>query len=493
MSYIKSYGIALPHFRIEDSILHPRGKKGVTKSVCFTDEDVVTLAFQAALNCLDLSTSASGSPSGVEDSQLKSHSSALLRVQPDAVFFATSTPVFKNRYHASYLADLLNLPQGILALDFLNSARSGTDALLLANTLIDSGKFKNILVIASDVHFPSIGKELSTPFGHVACAILVSNEKARSTEEAFGRGIAEITSAKSYSSSLAEEFSYKENNIQYDPRFSRDAGFKANLTSALKNFVSNPKPFDAVILNSLYARMAGGIFAKAGFLETQFAKDTLSSKVGNTGAVHAFLLLINEIENEKKNILLADYTNGTNFFEIKNHSSISEKPLQNQLQNFELINSYQDYLLLRKAGNFNSAKYEIKEMFSSEMMLEREKDTLQYLKGLKCDSCGTIYYLKSTRCKKCKEDKFSTVQLATTGKVYTLTAEHYFPSSFPPINMLVIDLEGGGRITVQQTDTMYPEKNKIEIGSKVKLVLRKMIENDGKPNYFWKAIITNSY
>lgn len=458
MSYIKKYGVAIPRFRIEDTILYPKAKKGITKLVCFADEDLITLAFQAASN-LKLET---------------------LNSKLDAVLFATSTPVFKSRYHASFLADLLNLPQGILALDFTNSARSGTDALLLANTLIDSGKFKNILVVGADVHFPAIGKELSTPFGHAACAILLSNENEV--------GVAEITAAKSYSSSLSEEFSYKKNTIQYDPRFSRDAGFKTNLTNSLQDFVTNPKQYDAVILNSLYGRMAGGIFAKAGFKETQFAKDTLSFKLGNTGAVHALLLLVIEIENEKKNILLVDYTNGTNFFEIKNQGSNTEKVLLEQMKNFELINTYQDYLLLRKAGNFNSAKYETKEMFSSEMMQEREKDMLQYLKGLKCDSCGTIYYLKSTRCKKCKTDKFSIVQLAKTGTVYTLTSEHYFPSSFPPIHMLVIDLDGGGRITVQQTDTMYLEKNKIEIGSKVKLVLRKMIENDGKPNYFWKAI-----
>lgn len=456
MSFIKDYNIAIPRFRITDNSLHPRLGRNGQHSICFADEDLITLAFQATAN-LKLET---------------------LNSKLDGVLFATLTPVFKNRYHASFLADLLNLPQGILALDFTNSARSGTDALLLANTLIDSGEYKNILVVAADVHFPAIGKELSTPFGHGACAILLSNEK----------GIAEITAAKSYSSSLAEEFSYKGNAIQYDPRFSRDAGFKTNLTSSLKNFVSNPKQYDAIILNSLYARIAGGIFAKTGFEETHFAKDTLTSKIGNTGAAHALLLLVNEIENEKKNILLADYTNGTNFFEIKKQSTIQEKVVQNQLENVEFITSYQDYLLLRKAGNYNSANYETKEMFSSEMMQEREKDTLQYLKGLKCDSCGTIYYLKSTRCKKCKTDKFSEVQLSKQGTVYTLTSEHYFPSSFPPIHMLVIDLDGGGRVTVQQTDTMYLENNKIEIGSKVKLVLRKMIENDAKPNYFWKAI-----
>ena len=466
MSFIKKYGIALPHYRIEDSTLNPKtGKKGVMKAVCFSDEDIITLAFDASSTCFEIGAD------GVENINIKS--------QIDGIFFASSSPVFHNRYHASYLADLLNLPQGILALDFTNSSRSGADALLLANDLIDSGKYKNILVVAADVDFPEIGKERSTPFGHAACAVLLNNEK----------GIAEISLAKSFSSSLAEEFSYKLNSIQYDPRYSRDAGFKNNITASLKNIVSNPKSFDAVILNSLYARLAGGVFAKAGFTETQFAKDSLTSKIGNTGAVHALLLLINEIENDKKNILLADYTNGTNFFEIKSNIVPEHKSLQQQLNNYDLINTYQDYLLLRKAGNFKSFKYGTKEMFSSEMMQDREKETLLYLKGLKCEECGTIYYLKSARCKKCKCDKFSSVELQKTGTVYAFTSEHYFPSSFPPINMVIVDLDGGGRMTVQQTDTMFPEKNKMEIGARVKLVLRKMIENDAKPNYFWKALL----
>lgn len=455
MSQIKSYGIALPQFRIEDCVLHPKGKKGAMKSVCFPDEDIITLAFEAAQNCLENQNCAI-----------------------DGIFFATSSPVFQNRYHASFLADLLNLPSGILALDFTNSARSGTDALLLANNLIDSGKFRNILVIASDVHFPEIGKELSTPFGHAACSFLLSSEN----------GFAEVTYAQSFSSSLAEEFSYKSEKIQYDPRFARDAGFKTNLTYSLKKFVFTQSKFDAVILNSLYARMAGGIFAKAGFDEKQFAKDSISSQIGNSGATHALILLAYELENGKQNILLADYTNGTNFFDLVRNSSPVGNSAKQILENFTLIQSYQAYLLLKKAGDFNSPQYKTKEMFSSEMIQEREKETLLYLFGWKCEDCETIYYLKAARCKKCKCDKFSMVKLKNTGTVYTLTSEHYFPASFPPIQMLVIDLDGGGRITVQQTDTMYPENNSIAIGSKVKLVLRKMMENDAKPNYFWKAI-----
>jgi uncharacterized OB-fold protein len=153
-----------------------------------------------------------------------------------------------------------------------------------------------------------------------------------------------------------------------------------------------------------------------------------------------------------------------------------------------LIRSYQDYLVLRKAGNFNSKNYETKELFSSEMMQERENETLLYRKGMKCEQCGTVYYLKAARCKKCKGLHFSAVQLSDKGFVYAMTSEHYFPVSFPPLTMAVINLDKGGRMTLQQTDTMYPENNTLSIGSDVKLILRKMAENDAKPNYFWKVV-----
>src|ERR1035441_3034321 len=112
MSQIKSYGIALPHFRVDDTTLHPKGKKGAMKAVCFSDEDIITLAVESA--------------SKIEKEDI------------DGIFFATSTPVFDNRYHASCLADLLNFPQGILAIDFVNSARSGTDALDRKSTRLNS-------------------------------------------------------------------------------------------------------------------------------------------------------------------------------------------------------------------------------------------------------------------------------------------------------------------------------------------------------------------
>lgn len=454
MSFIKKHNIALPEFRISNKTLHPRlGRKG-EHAICYTDEDIITLAYQAA--------------SGIKS------------LEPiDAILFATTTPVFKNRYHASYLADMLGIDNGILALDLGTSSRAGTDALLLADKLIKSGVHKNILVVAAEVYYPEIGKEIRAAFGHAAVAMIISAEE----------GIAEITDAISYSSALSEEFEYKGESVQYDARFARTEGFKKNLGLAIKESNFDASNFNQAILHSPYAKIAFGQLKKAGFdLESQLMQDSLSMEIGNTGACHGLILLIKAIESSEGNTILFDYLNGTNVIQLScDKSSMTNDQLSND--QYTSIETYQDYLQLRKQGKFTGSGYKGIEMFSSEMISEREKDTLLRLKGNKCDSCGTIYYMKAARCNACKSDKFSEVQLSKSGTVYSMTSEYYFPNSFAPTNMVVIDLDGGGRMTVQQTNDMFPtDDNIVKIGDRVNLVLRKMMENDKKPNYFWKCV-----
>lgn len=461
-TYIKKYGVALPGFRISDKTLHPGiGRKG-QHTVCYTDEDIITLAYQAVTN-LNLET---------QNSKPETRNSKI-----DAVLFATTTPVFKNRYHASYIADLLGLKQGILAFDLGTSYRAGSDALLLADKLLKSNDYKNILVVAAEVYYPEIGKETRVAFGHAAVAMVITSKS----------GIAEIKNTKSYSSALAEEFNYKGATIQYDTRFARAKGFKMNIATVLKESNIDPSSVDKLILHSPYAKIAFGQLKKAGFdLEKQLMKDTVAAEIGNTGSCHSLLLLIKAIENRQGKTVLFDYLNGTNVITITNDQLSNDQLSNDQFTNIE---TYQDYLQLRKQGKFTGKAYQSIDIFSSEMISEREKDGLIYLKGYECANCGTVYYMNAARCNSCHHSEFKQKQLEKTGTVYTLTNEYYFPNSFAPTNMVVIDLDGGGRITVQQTDDMFPtEANTIKIGDKVELVLRKMMENDKKPNYFWKCI-----
>ena len=459
MSNILSYGFYFPQFQIEDKVLSPKfGRKG-KRIISYVDEDIITMAFAAAKDCLNKK-----SP----------------KQYIDGILFASTSPVFKNRYHASFLADLLNLPKSILALDFGQTPRAGTDALIMANHLVNAGVYKNILVVTTESEYPEIGEEVRNSKGHVACAMILSNEE----------GIASIKSANSFDCTFAEEFIYKNSKITYDPRFSREEGFKDNINSVLAQLKLEPTAYDAIILNTSFAKLGGGVFMAKGFQPAQFAVDTIINQTGNTGSCHAILQLIDTIENSKKNFLLFDYFNGTNVLEINATSSESVKTLQPGISGKKQIATYQDYLALRKAGDFNAPGYKAIDMFTSEMMNEREKGTALYLHGFQCDECQTIYFIKSARCKKCGCENFSRKEMQERGTIYALTHEHYFPSSFPPVIMVVIDLDGGGRITVQMTDDMYAdEKNKVKIGVRVKLGLRKMMENGIKPGYFYKATL----
>ncbi|RLD22561.1 MAG: hypothetical protein DRI69_00835 [Bacteroidetes bacterium] len=458
MAFIKSYGVYFPSFTIADNVLHPKGRAN-KHSIAYVDEDIITLAYAAI-------------------EVLKSKSNNLESV--DAIIFATTTPVFKERYHASYLADLADLPKGITALDLGTTNRAGTDALILADTMISSGKHANVLVVATDISFPSIGKEARTLFGHGAVAMIVSKDN----------GIAEIVNTASYSEAVAEEFVYKGERTRYDPRFARTAGFKSNMKTVLSNLT--PEDVDSLVINSAYVKLILKTLKTQGFdLQKQLAPDTLIPEYGFCGVAHGLLRLVSAMENVHGTSVLIDYNNGSNVIAI----NVAEKAqaLSSETKDRKSINSYQDYLTIRKQGNFEGKGYKRIEMFSSEMIQEREKDQLKYLKGFECRGCKTVYYMKSARCNHCKGTEFVEKQLSKTGTVYSRTSEHYFPGSFPPINMIVVDLDGGGRITVQQTDDMYQdEKSIINIGDRVSLVLRKMMENDAKPNYFFKCRIVNT-
>jgi uncharacterized OB-fold protein len=49
--------------------------------------------------------------------------------------------------------------------------------------------------------------------------------------------------------------------------------------------------------------------------------------------------------------------------------------------------------------------------------------------------------------------------------------------------MVSVDLEGGGRLYTQMTDT---DPKTVKIGMKVEMVFRKLHEGGGFYNYFWK-------
>ncbi|MFZ3253912.1 MAG: hypothetical protein WA133_06495, partial [Syntrophales bacterium] len=104
MAGIMSYGTYVPLWRMGGKAMGMKGERAVA---CF-DEDSITMAVAAGENCL-------------RDSD---------RTLVDKVFFASTTFPYKEKQAAAVVAAACDLSSTIGAVDFANSLKGGTAALL---------------------------------------------------------------------------------------------------------------------------------------------------------------------------------------------------------------------------------------------------------------------------------------------------------------------------------------------------------------------------
>ncbi|MBM4176746.1 MAG: Zn-ribbon domain-containing OB-fold protein [Ignavibacteria bacterium] len=113
------------------------------------------------------------------------------------------------------------------------------------------------------------------------------------------------------------------------------------------------------------------------------------------------------------------------------------------------------------------------------------------LEAGKCKKCGALFFPPRIVCSKCKSKEFETVKLQDEGKILTYTIIRVGPDKFSketPYAVGIVQLVDGVKLTTQIVDT---DLEKIKIGSKVKLVFRK-IQDEGKWGlhcYGYKAVL----
>ena len=130
MSGIRAYGAYIPATRLPLSLIQGRPAKegGPEKAVAYDDEDAVTMAVAAAIDCL----------TGIDRSEI------------DGVMFASTSYTLKEKQGAAVIAKALDLRRDVLTTDFSGSLRSGTSAIEAASNAVAAGTAKNVLVVASD-------------------------------------------------------------------------------------------------------------------------------------------------------------------------------------------------------------------------------------------------------------------------------------------------------------------------------------------------------
>jgi len=105
--------------------------------------------------------------------------------------------------------------------------------------------------------------------------------------------------------------------------------------------------------------------------------------------------------------------------------------------------------------------------------------------GAKCKDCGHVTYPRKKICPKCGSLNVEDYKLSRRGTVHTFCINWVLPPGFePPVPLVLIDLEGGGRYQGIITEVSKPEE--VKIGSKVEMVLRKVMTDRGLNLYGYK-------
>ena len=165
MPGITAYGAYIPKARLSKGVIAEANTwfdaslKSLAKgerSMCHWDEDAITMAVEAAQDCL----------SGVGKSQ------------PDSLYLASTTLPFLDRQNSVVVSEALNLPRNLHSMDITASQRAATSALIsLLKSSGQEGGQK--LLVASEHRRTKAGSRQEMLWGDGAAAVCIGNDDLR--------------------------------------------------------------------------------------------------------------------------------------------------------------------------------------------------------------------------------------------------------------------------------------------------------------------------
>ncbi len=461
---IRSYGAYVPRTRLPLPLIGGRpAKEGAPeKAVAWNDEDSVTMAVSAALNCLR----------GLE------------RNSVDALFFASTTYPFREKQGAAMIAKALDLRRDVRTSDHSGSLRAGTDALRSAFDAVAAGSARDVLVIASDCRMGAPGSGLEANFGDGAAAFLVSDRDPIATIEASHHVTDEIVDVWR---GEGEPFVHT-----WEERFVVQEGYTPRLSEAVRGLLektgSSASDFARVALSGPDKRSHGGV-VRGLKLDPAQVQEPFFGRLGNAGVAFAPLQLAAALETAKpgERLLVANYGDGADAtaLAITEHVEKLEprRGVSWHLERRRPLKSYQSYL---KSRSLESSEWQRGGDPGLPATIHfRERDDDLSLRGQKCVPCGAVQFPNQRVCETCfAKDQFEPYRLSDrTGRVKTYTFDFFFPTPEPPTIVTITEVDGA-RVHLQLCDCA-PEQMKL--GLEVDFVFRRIHEAGGRPNYYWKG------
>lgn len=455
---VVSWGVAIPRLRLSRSSIAEAaggGKAKGERAVCNHDEDSLTMAVQAALEA------AGDGLAGV-----------------DRAIVATLSPPCVEKSTAALVIEACDGGPAVATFDMGGSRRAGLLALVHATEAITSGRARRVLVVATDARPTIAGDAAEGRLGDAAVAFVLGAEAdgALATIEGIGHAAAEVW----------DEWRREGEGVQNeDGKGVREAAFErpvfAAIHAALQDAGASAGDVARLALNAPDARAGAALAKRLGVAVERLAGADLCESVGDTGCAHAPLALASALGlvGEGGLVCTSAYGDGACAIVLRAGPRAAAfqppSPLASQIATRRPL-PYARLLLWRSRP---AASPEV-----SSALLATEAGPIVRLHGARCPHCDQVSYPPARLCVSCAREGAMPFRMERRGKVFTFTRDSLFDAPDAVTAMAVVDLDGGGRVYVQATDC---DPTEIVIDAPVELVLRRIHDGGGHPNYTWKC------
>lgn len=451
---ITSYGAYIPRYRL--------GKETagwglpVEKPVCNFDEDSISMAVAAGMDCVNGQ-----------------------RQTVDSLLFGTTTSPYIEKQGAAMVAAAVDLRRDIISNDVTNSLRAGTQALRTAVDAVKAGSAKKVLITVADSRTGTPGSEFDQISGDGAGALMVGDEGV----------IASVVDSYSVSDEVLDNWRAEGDNTvrSWEDRFVLQTGYLAVMPEAVNGLLAKTglttKDIDRAVLYGPNPRRHTEMGRSLG-LDASQVQDPLFGTMGNTGAAYAVMQLIAALEQSKpgEKILVASYGDGADAYLLETTDEIAS---------FKGPHGVRGHLdtkrIRRNVGVRGAALKGLEGGGPSVSARWREREAIDRLHGAKCLNCGLIQYPKQRICSRCHtKDQWETVRLSDKpGKIFTFSLDYLVPGVDQPLAIVIVDFEGGGRGLFTMADR---EIEDVQCEKPVQMSFRKLRSSGGVHNYYWKAV-----
>ena len=474
---ILAYGAYLPRLRLArksvvdaNAWFNPALKslaKG-ERTMCNWDEDPVTMAVEAARDCLK-----GQDRSGVA-----------------ALSFASTTLPFEDRLNAGIIAEALNLNPNVSAQDVTASQRAATSALMSALQMARGGSGP-MLVIASEKRRTKTASPLELQTGDGAAALLVGT----------GPVVAKLIAHTSRTVDFVDHFRGEgfEFDYTWEERWIRDEGYNKIVPDTLAALfkATDVKPADIAhfAMPCVLPRVAAGVAKKMGLPET-VVRDNLHTVCGETGAAHPLVMLAHTLEEAKpgQKLLVVGFGQGCDallFEATENLAKLAPRlGVKGHLERRKEETNYSKFLAFNDLVAIERGMRADVDKQTPLSSLYRNRRMLTGFIGGQCRTCGTLQFPKSNVCVNPNCNAFHTQDdhpfADTPAKVQSYTADRLTYSPDPPHYYGMVVFDQGGRVMIDFTDC---DAQSVDVAAPMRMMFR-IKEYDpsrGFTRYFWKA------